>query len=70
MAASIERRLEALEADMKEAESITVRLVTGDGTPEQQAEHAALRAAGVNLMVVSLVPFPPRAGSEAGAAPN
>lgn len=67
MATSIERRLEALEADVKAAQSITVRLVTGDGTPEQQAEHAALRAAGVNLMVVSLVGLTPRAGrSDAG----
>jgi hypothetical protein len=62
MAASIERRLEALEAESQKAQQITVRIVTGEGTPEQQAEHAALRAAGVNLMVVSLVGLTPRAG--------
>lgn len=58
---TIERRLAALEANgVRSASCITVRHVTEGGTPEEQAEHAAMRAAGVDLIVVNLVSAKPR----------
>lgn len=61
MAVNLERRVTALEAEGdKNSKPFLVRLVAGDGTPEQQAEHAALRAAGNEVMVVSLVAMAPK----------
>ncbi|VWX63190.1 hypothetical protein VARIO8X_90059 [Burkholderiales bacterium 8X] len=56
MTSNLERRLTALEADsVKAASSLTVRFMDDGGTPEEQAEHAALRASGVDLLVVNFV---------------
>ena len=61
MAVNLERRVAALEAEgEKNSKPFLVRLVAGDGTPEQRAEHAALRAAGNEVMVVSLVALAPK----------
>ncbi|QNK74205.1 hypothetical protein H7F36_02860 [Variovorax sp. PAMC28562] len=74
MALNLERRVADLEAaGDKNSKPFLVRLVSGDGTLEQQAEHAALRAAGNEVMVVSLVALAPKhrpAAEPPAATPN
>lgn len=57
MAQSIEKRLSALEIQhLPIARNLTVRFVNGKSpSAEEEAEHAALRAAGVPLLVVCFV---------------
>lgn len=62
MTSSIERRLTALEANgIKAASNLTVRFIGEEATPDQEAEHATLRAGGAALLVVQFVAAQPYA---------
>lgn len=58
---NLERRLETLEHEAnKGASNFVIRLVAGEPTEAQKAEHAAIRATGAELMIVQLVGLKPR----------
>jgi hypothetical protein len=56
MALSIEKRLAALESRSTDY-NVVVRFVVGDTpAPEEEAEHAEIKASGAHLIVVQFIP--------------